>query len=343
MNIIEKDFRGIDLNLLVTFMVLLRERSVSRAAECLYLGQPAVSGALNRLRELFDDVLLVRTAQGMEPTSKALALEAALAPTIAQLQATLFMQPVFDPASDERLFTIGMPDWIDIWLTPLLFARLQKVAPKVRVAVKACAPQQGAEMLEKKEVDIGIAAFSEGPGWLRRHPLKQMGFCCVYSPGQLTVADPISLSQYLHYPHLLVSYRAAFQGVVDKALAENGLNRHVALSTPHFAALPAVLRQSPAIATVPSVLGEIWQNCFGLKFCQPPIPLPAFTVSMIWHATRDKDPALQWLLTVIQSLIAPPNDTPGNTDITPTLSTPNSELSVAMESLSPEDLRPSPT
>ena len=78
MSIDENDFRGVDLNLLVAFLVLMRERSVSGAAQKLFLGQPAVSGGLARLRQLFDDELLVRTAKGMAPTPRALELEAAI-------------------------------------------------------------------------------------------------------------------------------------------------------------------------------------------------------------------------------------------------------------------------
>ncbi|WP_171013621.1 LysR family transcriptional regulator [Chitinivorax sp. B] len=305
MNIIERDFRGVDLNLLVTFLVLMRERSVSRAADKLHLGQPAVSGALARLRELFDDGLLVRTAQGMQPTAKALMLEAAIAPAIGQLQSALFEPVVFDPACDERTFTLGMPDWIDIWLMPLLFARLQATAPHIRIAVKTSGPYQTIDMLEKKEMDAGIAVCTTGPGWMRMRPLKTMGYCCVYDARQLGSASPITLPQYVQHTHLLVSYRGAFHGVVDNELAQRGLSRRVAFSTPHFAALPAILQQSSVLATVPAVLGTLWQNNLGLQVSPVPIPLPSFTVSMSWHATRDSDPALQWLLSQIESIVNP--------------------------------------
>ncbi len=110
MTIKEIDCRRVDLNLLVTLLVLLRERSVSRAAEKLYLGQPAVSAALARLRTLFDDPLLVRSAKGMVPTVKALELEAALKPVVASIQSVLFEPTVFDPTTAERTFVLGMPD-----------------------------------------------------------------------------------------------------------------------------------------------------------------------------------------------------------------------------------------
>jgi LysR family transcriptional activator of mexEF-oprN operon len=99
MTIGENDFRRLDLNLLVAFQVLVREKSVSRAAERMFLGQPAMSGALARLRDVFRDEILVRTGRGMEPTAKALAIYAQLTPALESIRATLFEQPAFDPAT----------------------------------------------------------------------------------------------------------------------------------------------------------------------------------------------------------------------------------------------------
>src|SRR5262249_24178146 len=115
MTIIENDFRTIDLNLLVAFQVLVSEQGVSRAAERLFLGQPAMSGTLARLREVFRDEILVRTGRGMEPTTKALALYARLEPALESLRATLFEQPAFDPATQSRTFHLGMRDWVEAW------------------------------------------------------------------------------------------------------------------------------------------------------------------------------------------------------------------------------------
>lgn len=124
MTIDERDFRSIDLNLLVVFHVLIRERSVSRAAERLFLGQPAVSAALSRLRKIFNDELLVRVGHSMEPTIKAFSLHAQLSPALAAVRATLIEQPDFNPAMQQRVFRIGMRDWVESWLMPGLLERV---------------------------------------------------------------------------------------------------------------------------------------------------------------------------------------------------------------------------
>src|SRR5215469_12527707 len=137
MTISGADFRKLDLNLLVAFQVLVREKSVSRAAERLFLGQPALSGALARLREVFQDEILVRTGRGMEPTTKALTLYAQLAPALESIRAVLLERPAFDPSTQSRTFHLGMRDWVETWLMPGLMGRVQRLAPRVRIAVRA--------------------------------------------------------------------------------------------------------------------------------------------------------------------------------------------------------------
>ncbi|WP_179958449.1 LysR family transcriptional regulator [Chitinimonas arctica] len=304
----EIDFRRVDLNLLVTLLVLLRERSVSRAADKLYLGQPAVSAALARLRTLFDDPLLVRSAQGMVPTVKARELEAALEPVLASLQSVLFEPTVFEPSEAERTFVLGMPDWVEIWLMPLLFTRLQQLAPGLRIAVKTADPFQFQAMLDRDEIALAIqpsrSTFDSGTPLRYAQPLRKMGFACTYDPQRIALAPPLTLDQFLAFPHLLVSYRAANEGVVDGALAEQGLARRVAYTTPHFGVLPNLLRQLPALACVPEVLAAHWRQYFGLATSPIPLTLPSFTVGLIWHATRDRDPALCWLRAQIEAIAA---------------------------------------
>lgn len=305
-NISENDFRDVDLNLMVTFLVLMRERSVSRAAGKLFLGQPAVSGALARLRQLFADELLVRGADGMTPTTRALALEAAIAPAIDQLQRAIFTPPVFDPAASERLFLVGMPDWIEQWLMPGLVARLRALAPRVRVAFKETNPFSGSDMLERDEIELAVGRLPTGPRWQRERALRDMAFRCVYKPGRVPVEGEMSLAQYTALPHLLVSYRAAFESAIDTALASLGLQRKVCYTTPRFSPVPGVLGESAMIATVPEVLAQRWEASGQLASCPVPLTLPRFTVSMAWHARRDNDPALQWLMGLIGEIAARP-------------------------------------
>ena len=203
MTISENDFRRLDLNLLKAFQVLVREKSVSRAAERLCLGQPAVSGALARLREVFQDEILVRTGRGMEPTTKALTLYAQLTPAMELIRATIFEQPAFDPVIQSRTFHLGMRDWVESWLMPELMARVQQAAPRVRIAVRASDAQLGARMLQNEEMDLGVSVFPAGPSWQCREQLGAMGYRCVYDGHRLGIGSPLTLEEYLAHPHLV--------------------------------------------------------------------------------------------------------------------------------------------
>ncbi|MCL7869793.1 LysR family transcriptional regulator, partial [Klebsiella pneumoniae] len=129
--IIENDFSRIDLNLLTVLMVLYREGSVTRTAEVLHLGQPAISGALKRLREMFDDPLFVRSARGMLPTPRAQALMTDLQPLMENLHSAMFGAGEFVPARAQQLFRIGLSDWSEHWLMPPLLPGLMQEAPGV--------------------------------------------------------------------------------------------------------------------------------------------------------------------------------------------------------------------
>ena len=302
-NINENDFRGVDLNLMVTLMVLLRERSVSRAAERLHLGQPAVSGALARLRGLFDDELLVRTGSAMLPTPRALELERSMGQALYDMHLALFQPPSFDPLTVARTVTIGMPDWIDTWLLPPLLAALSHKAPHVRVRVLETDPYTVSDMLAKEEIELAIGAFDQGPPWQRRAGLASMAFRCVGRPDVIGRGGKMTLAEYTGLSHLLVSHRGAFEGRVDKALATLGLSRNVVYTSPHFSSLPRVLQRVDAVAAVPGGLAPIWENDFGLLSAAIPLNLPTIEIALVWHATRDKDVFVQWVCGIVKDLV----------------------------------------
>jgi LysR family transcriptional activator of mexEF-oprN operon len=303
MTISTNDFRKLDLNLLVAFQVLVREKSVSRAAQRLFLGQPAMSGALARLRDVFQDEILVRTGRGMAPTTKALALYAQLTPAMESIRATLFEQPAFDPATQSRTFHLGMRDWVETWLMPALVTRVQQAAPRVRIAVRASDAQRGTRMLDEEEMDLGVSVFADGPPWQRREQLAVMGYRCVYDGRRLGLRSPLALEDYLAHPHLVTPTQADFRGPVDDELLGRSRRRTVIYATSRFAALPLILRRADVIATVPEPSARQWAEAFGLTSSPVPVRVAPFAISMIWHAKRDGDAGLQWLRALVRDVV----------------------------------------
>ncbi len=304
MNINESDFRGIDLNLLVTFLVLYREKSVSAAAAKLFLGQPAVSSALGRLRALFGDRLFVRTAQGMQPTSRADYLAERLAPLLGEMQDTLFHRPDFDPRQSQRLFTLGMADWVEICLMPPLLARLHDAAPHMRINTIATTPYQDLALLEQNQVDMALSVTTESAPWLRRGALRTEDFVALWHPQRLSPAVPLSLDDYLSCDHLLVTYRSRAHSAIDDLLAQRGRSRRIRYTTPHFSALPGILHSVPVLTTVPAILALAWQQPHGLRASPLPFELPSFALSLLWHLRLDGDPARRWLAQQIVAVLS---------------------------------------
>ncbi|WP_225182016.1 LysR family transcriptional regulator [Pectobacterium aroidearum] len=300
----ENDFRGVDLNLLVTFLVLYRERSVSVAADKLHLGQPAVSGALARLRTLFDDPLFIRTGQVMRPTARADYLATQLSPAFEQLQSVLGEPESFDPLTDSRAITLGMTDWVEIWLMPLLLKRLKANAPQLRINLVATDPFLDVERLENDSVDLVISVASPQAGWLKQRALLSSGFRALWHPQQLALSSPVPLEVYSQQRHLLVTYRERAHGIVDDMLEKQGMTRTIYYTTPHFSALPGILQHTPSVATVPEKLATLWCQHYGLNDSPVPLDLPTYTLSALWHARQDSNPAIAWLYEQIEEAIA---------------------------------------
>jgi LysR family transcriptional regulator, mexEF-oprN operon transcriptional activator len=292
----------LDLNLLVAFDALLTERSVTRAAARIGLGQSAMSHNLARLRTLFGDELLTRGADGMRPTPRALALADPVRVTLSQIQAAVLQREAFEPATADRVFKIGLADSIEVAVIPGLVARLRQAAPGVGLRLRSINGISVLEELDAGTLDLGIGVFDQGQTHHKRRPLYTDSFLCLFNPAQLNLSPPISLEDYLRVPHVLTSLTEDTHGAVDEALAKRKLRRVIALTTPGFLAVPFVVRRAPVITTMPSKLARYFAEAFGLATSPAPIELPTFTISLLWHASFDQDPGHLWLRQTVSGL-----------------------------------------
>ncbi|HEY3540189.1 MAG TPA: LysR family transcriptional regulator [Trinickia sp.] len=298
-NIIENDFRRFDLNLLLAFRALFEERSVTRAAKRLFLGQPAVSGALKRLREAFGDDLFVRTSRGIAPTPRALELMRQIEPFLQSLHQVLTQPPVFDPASAQRVFRIGLSDSLEVLMTPEIMDRLTAIAPGVKLIARPTDSTRAAAMLDEGEIELAVGVFPESVQWQRRRRLFQWRFVSVYNPRLVkTRSKRLSMEEFLRHRHVLTSFSAGLHGFIDERLELAGLKRDVVFSSANFATSPFIVRRTPAIATVPDFIGRVWRDALDLAMSPLPFDVPGYEVSLMWSAARDQDPGLAWLAEV---------------------------------------------
>ncbi|MFM9609374.1 LysR family transcriptional regulator [Streptomyces niveiscabiei] len=292
-DIYESDFRKADLNLLVVFAALMREGSVTRAAAALHLSQGAVSAALGRLRRLFDDELFTRTRTGIEPTRRAVELSRRIEPALGLIHSALTGPDRFDPATARHVFTLGMSDDLEAALLPRLLAATAGF-PGIRIAVRQANRNTVADMLDRGEIDLGIAAT---PAYGADHRSREMftsGYSCLFNPRLLPLPTPLNLDDYLAHPHLLISYDGR-RGIVDDLLEARGLTRRVIASTTHFAGGALQLTALPVLATVPTHAATVYADALGLTAVEPPLLMPRYAVSAIWHTAVADDPGHIWL------------------------------------------------
>ncbi|HET7714432.1 MAG TPA: LysR family transcriptional regulator [Bauldia sp.] len=289
----EDSLRGLDLNLLIVLKALIAEKSVTRAAALLGLSQPAASHALARLRKALGDRLLVRTPQGMEPTPRARAIAEPLERALADLARAINRPGPFDPARARRRFRIATDDYHEIVLLPRLLARLWHEAPGIDIRVTPVSDRSGRDLAEGR-IDLiidPVTVLGPLPGAYAQRILDER-FVCAVREGHPAVGKKLTLEVLVKLPHVLVAPAGRPGGVVDAALTKLGLRRRVAVEIPHFLAVPAIVREIDAVATMPERIARAFGA--GLRILAPPIDLPSFTIETVWHERHHGDPAHAW-------------------------------------------------
>lgn len=299
--IIENDFSRIDLNLLTVFLVLYREASVTRTAEVLHLGQPAISGALKRLREMFNDPLFVRSAKGMLPTPRAEALISHMQPLMENLHTLMFGVQDFSPAKAKHTFRLGMSDWSEHWLMPDLLPAIAHEAPGVELHIVTADPFQVRRLLEEDVIDIAVSLNKTNIGEAISEPVMTMGVSTLWSPQKIPCDGPLLINDFVAYEHVMVSYRESNHSEIDRQLASQGLQRRVRYVTANFSTFPLLLTSMPVFATVPDGLARRWQQHFTLRSSATPVNYPTFTLCIMRHKRRAQDAALNWLMAQLKT------------------------------------------
>jgi DNA-binding transcriptional LysR family regulator len=298
----------IDLNLLVHLDAMLTERSVTRAAARVGIGQSSMSHNLARLRELFGDELLTRGSDGMRLTPRAVTLLEPVRTMLAQVEALVLRDQAFDPATAVRTFRFGLPDSMEILIMPALLARMREVAPGIHLRLYNFDASRLLDDLDADEMDlaIGYEAFQPWQFHHKRRKLFTETWLCMFNAEKTGIAPPISLEDFVRLPHVLTSLRPgrSVRGIVDDALEKLGLRRSIALTTPRFLTVPSLVVRAPVIVTVQARLARLFAAEFGLSLSPLPVELNEVTVSLLWHASYDHDPAHTWLRNLVAHLAA---------------------------------------
>lgn len=298
------DLSRLDLNLMVALDALLHTRSATRAAARLGVTQSAASHALKRLRELFGDPLLVRTAEGLSPTARAQALEAPLREALGRLRDLVAQPRPFEPAHAKRTFRVAAADYGGFVLLPELIRRLAVEAPEVNVLVVSAAVEDVERLLVSGDVEavIGVSRRGDSAAAIRERRLFEERFVVVARQGHPAVQGSISLDDYARLPHAFVAPRGTLGGVVDDVLDGLGLSRRVAVAVPQFLLVPHLVASSDLLVTLGERLALAYAKLLPLQVVAPPVPIPSFINTLRWHDRWHGDPGHAWFRGVLAEI-----------------------------------------
>jgi DNA-binding transcriptional LysR family regulator len=292
--------KNIDLNLLLIFDCIYQEESITGAGERMGRTQSAISHALDRLRNLFDDPLFVRTSNKMRPTPRAQQLAGPIQMALKNIQDVLVLPDQFAPEKLDRSFTISMSDYCETVILPPLMRLLSQQAPFVKLEVLAPAtsdPQQG---LDSGVFDLIIGNKDVSRG-IFQQKLFDDEFVCMVSSDHQEIRSELTLEKYQTASHIIFA-PSGRKDRLENSLKKHGIKRNVALQVPHILVIPQILKHTPYLVTLPRKLAEALDVTF-LRTLQPPLKLPSIPVMQYWHEAMNIDPSHRWLRKMIHSVM----------------------------------------
>lgn len=297
-------FNRLDLNLLVALDALLTECSITKAAHRLNLSPSATSNALARLREYFDDELLVQVGRRMEPTPRAQGLQEAVRDVLVRVDSAIAIQPEFDPSKSDRVFRIFVSDYTQMIFVPhvLALASAERCTARFELLAQVSNPHRS---LERGEADLLIIPR----GFLSAdHPQETLyteDFVCVVWRDSTLARGDLTFERYLAAGHVLMQPSGNFGDSFETWFVKRyGVTRRVAVTSYGFSALPAMVVGTELIATVHTRLARALQPAWPIELRPPPLPITAMEQGLQWHKYRTQDPGLVWLRGLLRRAVA---------------------------------------
>lgn len=302
------DVSELDLNLLYTLVALDEARSVSAAAVKLDKSQPAVSSALAKLREFFNDPLFVRSGNNMQPTPRALSLIESARFVLGRVGTDIVAAPTFDPATSQQPINLALSDVGEVVFLPILLKQLRRIAPRATVRSVSLTATDVGEGLESGAIDLALGYFPD----LKKHNFFQQTlftdtFASLLRADHPVSANKLTLKQYLQLEHVVVRAESRTEEVIERYLARKKMRRQVVLTTPHFSSAPIIVAQSDLIVTVPEPLARYFSRASTqLRVVGLPFEPPRIDLKQSWHRKYHHDERNRWLRSVVAGLFQQP-------------------------------------
>lgn len=297
----------VDLNLLKTFLAIWEHRSLTVAAERLHLSQPAVSHALRRLRDVFDDPLFVRTATSMEPTDAAVRLYEPIEHALVIIHGALMMYSQFEPQAASRTFRISMSDMSQLYVLPTLMEVLARQAPNVRLEIHQLPIEQLCMALRKGIIDIALGYLVEPSEECIYESLLDDEFICLLRKGHPVPGNELSLEELRGLRYVCVSSNITGHGLTaDAAFRKAEIQRDIALKVPNFTIAPEIVATTDLALVLPRAIALRINRNRGYRLLRLPIELPSISVGLYCHSRFSSDTGIAWLRGVLMEVFASP-------------------------------------
>jgi DNA-binding transcriptional LysR family regulator len=300
------NFRTLDLNLLRVFDQVMTDRNLTRAARNLAMTQPAVSNALNRLREALGDRLVTRSGYGVEPTQRALALWPAVSDALRQLEASIAPGD-FTASEATNTFVLAMADATAAELMPGLVEIMERDAPGVSMRTVPLTTRDPRKLLDEGQIDLAVGFFpavladlsaqaqAGGLAAFDHQRLYHGEYVCVMRRGHPLASGPLTLKRYCEAHHLLVTFSGRPFGFIDESLASLGRKRRVVLTVNQFFTAGRVVATSNLLTVLPRHFLGVTGIASELVLRELPFEVPTVHVDSLWHRRQGQRSDHAWL------------------------------------------------
>ena len=294
----------LDTYLLRVLVTLLTERSLTRAATRMNQTQPAISAALRKLRDAFQDELLVRSGNAMVPTPRGIDILQSARLALQEIDKLFVTGDAFDATTSKQTFKIGCPDYLATVFLAGVGQLLRRRAPHAQMLVHPLGPEYDFERaLADGDLHIVIGNWPEPPPSLHMAPLLDDDIVCLMARNHPLAVGSMTQDQYLKAPHVVpLPFSSSHRGVIDKHLAAMRVTRNARIIVPFFSMAPHMLPDTDLIFTISRHFANHYAALLPLAVVPCPISFPRMRFYQIWHGRTQAAPAQRWMRTVLKQV-----------------------------------------
>ncbi len=290
-----------DLNLLAIFDMIFAERHLTKAGEILGMSQPAMSQALKRLRDTFQDQLFVRSGKELIPTTCAIRIAPQVKEIIGLAKNTFLDRGEFDPGSSSRTIRLAMSDYTEMVVMPKLFKRLREIAPKIRLESKHLSPLDYKNVLESDNLDIILGCSLQFGANVYQQSLFEDEEVVIVRDDSPVLREELTLERYVTLKHAQFQWFGD-ENLIDGELKCHNLKRDIVLEVQHEMVLPLILKDNEIVVNMPRRMAMVFKEILPLEVLDLPFQTHQYHICQYWHERNHLDPANKWLRSEIKKI-----------------------------------------